>query len=396
MKRKIKEVVLKTCELIDKMSVHCRRKCGEKATNGEHIVNNINYHDDKQKRVLISYLDLIRTEQELCEKGAVHTNRLELYQIIRYFIACDYIVDVCANYDLKALENIRKHKYDIVFGMGEVFRQVANETNAFCVLYLTENPYEVSYMREKERIDYLYERTGKKIGFQRTGKFFKEDDEKMADAIICLGDEKFLEKANLTVRRIWPSMFYNKKFSDYSKRKKTNFLVLGTDGFVHKGNDLLIEVFNKHPEWDLYMCGNNIVSIAQELGYVLNDNIHDCGYVDVGSDNFVKLAEKCMFIVLPSCSEAPSTAVMTGMCHGMIPVIMKGNGMDDLIQYCEFFEDYRVENIEKKISELMYNKIDDLICKGKEISEYAKEAYSLQKFIKDFTKAFDDIMENKK
>lgn len=392
MKKKIRKIVLRVCELMEETSVYFRRKCGEKATNGEHIVNNINYHNENQKRVLISYLDLIKTDQELCEKGAVHTNRLELYQIIRYFIIRDYIVDVCASYDLSSLENIRRHKYDVVFGLGEVFRSVAKETDAFRVLYLTENPYNISYVREKERIDYLFERTGKKIGFQRTGKFFKKDDEKMADAIICFGDEKLLEETNFPVKRILPSMFFNKDFSDYSKRKKTNFLVLGTDGFVHKGNDLLIEVFNKHPEWDLYMCGNDVVSIVRELGYTLNENIHDCGYVDVASDAFVELAEKCMFIVLPSCSEAASTAVMTGMCHGMIPIIMKGNGLDELTQYCEFFADYRVKNIEKKISELMDKPLDELVLKGKEIREYAKEAYSLQKFAKDFAKIFDGII----
>lgn len=388
----IKKTIINLCKFIERVTLHFRKKYGDTIIFGEHIVNNINYHDDKQKRVLISYLDLTKTDYELCEKGAVHTNRLELYQIIRYFITRDYIVDVCANYDLDALKNIRKHKYDVVFGLGEVFRQVAKETEAFRILYLTENPYDISYVREKERIDYLFERTGKKIGFQRTGNFFKEDDVKMADAIVCFGDEKFLEKTNLPVRRIMPSMFYNKKFSDYSKRKKTNFLVLGTDGFVHKGNDLLLEVFNKHPEWDLYMCGHNIESTAQKLGYVLNDNIHNCGYVDVGSDAFVELAEKCMFVILPSCSEAASTAVMTGMCHGMIPVIMKGNGMDELTQYCEFFENYKVENIEKKIEELMEKSMDELVVKGKEISQYAKEAYSLHRFTKDFAQAFDDIM----
>lgn len=393
MKDNIKSVVIKICKLMERVSIHYRRKCGERIADVEHIVNNINFHDEKQKRVLISYLDLIRTNGELCEKGALHTNRLEMYQIIRYFIERDYIVDICASYDLNALENIKKHKYDVVFGLGDIFRQVAKKTNAFRILYLTENPYEISYMREKERIDYFYERTGKKVGFQRTGDFFKKDDEKLADAIICFGDEKLLKNVSVPVRRILPSMFYNEDFKDYSKRKKTNFLVLGTAGFVHKGNDLLIEVFNKHPEWNLYMCGYDIESTVNELGYSLNENIHNCGYIDVGSDLFVELAEKCMFVVLPSCSEAASTAVMTGMCHGMIPVIMKGNGMDDLTQYCEFFENYRVESIEKKLSELTEKNIDELIGKGKEISVYAKEEYSLEKFCQNFEKAFDEIMQ---
>ena len=396
-KNRIKKAGLKVCKIIDSMNRYCRWKCGDPAIGGEHIVCNINYQDEKkQKRVLISYLDLIKTDSELCEEGAVHTNRLELFQIIRYFIEQDYIVDVCANYDVDAVEIIRKHKYDIVFGLGEVFRRVAAETDAYRILYLTENPYEISYMREKERIDYFYERTGKRIDFQRTGSFFKKDDVKLADAIICFGDDKFLSHLNIPVRRILPSMIYNEKFSDFSKRGKTNFLVLGTDGFVHKGNDLLIEVFNKHPEWDLYMCGHSIEDTAREYGYILNSNIHNCGYIDIRSDDFVELAEKCMFILLPSCSEAASTGVMTGMSHGMIPIIMKDNGMDNLMQYCEFFENYKIESIEKKILEVTNQSIESLVDKGKIVSEYAKKAYSLQKFTKDFAETFEKIIKQQK
>ncbi|MBR3602261.1 MAG: glycosyltransferase [Lachnospiraceae bacterium] len=392
-KNRIKKEGLKVCKFINNVNLYCRWKCGDQAVGGEHIVNNINYHDEEnQKRVLIVYLDLIKTDSELCEEGAVHTNRLELFQIIRYFIKCDYIIDVCANYDLDAVENIRKHKYDIVFGLGEVFRRVAAETDAFRILYLTENPYDISYMREKERVDYFYERTGKRVDLQRTGSFFKKDDEKLADAIICFGDDKFLSDLSVPVRRILPSMIFNENFRDYSKRKNNNFLILGTDGFIHKGVDLLIEVFNKHPEWNLYMCGHCIEEKVKEHGYVLNSNIHNCGYIDIKSDIFVELAEKCMFIVLPSCSEAASTAVMTGMCHGMIPIIMKDNGMDELTQYCEFFEDYRIESIEKKIHEIIEEPIELLVDKGKMIREYAKETYSLEKFTKDFEKVFDEIV----
>ena len=144
------------------------------------------------------------------------------------------------------------------------------------------------------------------------------------------------------------------------------------------------------------MCGHSVEDKAREYGYVLNSNIHNCGYIDVRSDVFVELAEKCMFILLPSCSEAASTGVMTGMSHGMIPIIMKGNGMDDLTQYCEFFEDYRIESIEKKILEVTNEPIESLVSKGKIVNEYAKEAYSLRKFAKDFAETFGEIIKEQK
>ena len=82
--------------------------------------------------------------------------------------------------------------YDYILGFGDMFR-LARKRNpkAFAVIYMTENPYAVSYANEQERIDYFYERTHKKIPLSRTGNFYIKGDEDLADAVICLGEKKY-------------------------------------------------------------------------------------------------------------------------------------------------------------------------------------------------------------
>lgn len=345
----------------------------------------------EQKKILLCYLDYQRTVRELRQNFG-HTNRQEMLQMVKLCIENDWCVDICGCNDRNAAEQIRTDYYDYILGFGENFAY-ARERNpkALAILYMTENPYAISYARETERISYFKERTGRDFHLERTGVYYRKDDEKKADAIICLGDETYFS-AEKKVIRIWPSALKNPTFSlDFSKKEKTNFLVYGTDGFVHKGNDILVEVFAKHPEWNLYLCGARGAEKAKEAGYRLPPNVHAVGFVDTMSEQFNEIVGKCYYLLLPSCSEAPSTAVLTGMRHGMIPVVSKGIGLDDLEDYCDYFEDYHIESVEKTINSLVSEekKEDILQEKSRRIMQYADAHYKL----KDYTQGLREALE---
>lgn len=355
------------------------------------IVPNINLDlTKKQKKVLLVYLDLVDASAQIAsyyyknESGAMHTNRSELFQIINCFVKMDYCIDVCAHDDKKALKYIEMNEYDIIFGLGEVFRWAVEHKKAFKVLYLTENPYYISCQREKERLDYFFARYHKKKDMVRTGMFFKENEEKNVDAVVCLGEEKYVRNQNETVYKIFPSAFFNKefRFEKCIERKKNCFLVLGTDGFVHKGNDLLVEVFNNHPEWELYLCGVGITDIInKELNLKLKyNNIHDCGYINVNSNSFLELVNKCSFIIQPSCSEATSTAILTGMRHGLIPIVSQGNGFEAFKEYCLFFDGFHLEDVELAIKRATEFSNDEIRERSEQIYDYAKDVFTLKRY----------------
>lgn len=383
----ISDIIKNTCR---KCNIQFRKIDPRRSEN---IVLGINQdYLREQKKILISYLDYDRTAYSL-RHANVHTNLQEMMQMIKVLIDMDFCIDVCACNNEDAALEMPSDYYDVIFGFGDMFR-LAKKRNpkAYAIMYMTENPYTVSRNGEQERIDYFYERTGKKIQFARTGKFYLENDELLADAVICLGEKKYFR--NNKIQRIYPSAFKNGKYdvNVCQKRNSMNFLVFGVKGFVHKGNDLLLEVFQKHPEWNLYMCGREIQEECKRLGLVLPANVIECGFVDVSSDKFLELIEICPFVLLPSCSEGMSTSLLTCMRHGLIPVTTQGTGMDELFEYCEYFEDYHLSAIESKIEALAGMGMEKIEEYSNSIYEYANENFALKSFTQNFKKCMEELI----
>ena len=384
---KISDIVKNTCR---KCNIQFRKIDPRRSEN---IVLGINQDClREQKKILVSYLDYDRTAYSLRHANA-HTNLQEMMQMVRVLIDMDFCIDVCACNNADAALEMPSDYYDYIIGFGDMFK-LAKQRNpkAYTIMYMTENPYTVSKAGEQQRIDYFYERTGKRIPFARTGKFYQESDEQMADAIICLGEKQYFN--NTAIQRIYPSAFKNSKYIENmnEKRESTNFLVFGVKGFVHKGNDLLIEVFRNHPEWKLYMCGTEIREECKKLGIRLPDNVLDCGFVDVESDKFLDLVKICPFVLLPSCSEGMSTSLLTCMRHGMIPVTMRGTGMDELAEYCEYFEDYHIPAIDRKMKDLAAMDAKRINEYSDRIYQYANESFTLATYTEKIRNCLEKII----
>lgn len=359
----------------------------------ENIVLGINYDClKKQKKILISYMDYGRTAYSM-RHSITHTNLQEMFQMIKVLIDMDFCIDVCDCNNPDAVLEMPFDYYDYILGFGDMFR-LARERNskAYAILYMTENPYWVSKAGEQQRIDYFYERTGRKIAFTRTGKFYHEGDELLADAVICVGEKKYFH--NKIVKRVYPTAIKNSGYVNNTciKRKNTNFIVLGVKGFVHKGNDLLIEVFNKHPDWKLYMCGKEIQQECKKYGLKLPQNVVNCGFVDIESIQFLELAQICTFVLLPSCSEGMSTGLLTGMRHGLIPVTTMGTGMDEFSEYCQYFEGYRLEQIEQKLLSLIDMDSNETQKLSDAVYKYANHTFGVDNYAKNLKAALEDIL----
>ncbi len=373
-----------------KLKKHYIKKWNFEDNQNEHLMRNINFDisNKKQKRVLISYLDYIQASNIIRKSYrngmAVHTGYYELFHIIRAFIRLDYVIDVCSCNDGKVLEYIELNNYDVIFGFGDVYRDIAKieQNNKIKkIFYLTENPYEISYKREKERIDYYNKRHNAKENMQRTGVFYHKDDELLSDYVITLSNKNLLSYLDVSVRYLSPSALMRNDKPDFSKRKIYSFMVFGTSGFIHKGIDLLIEVFDNHPEWELYICGGGVPDFCQKLGLKeIPKNIHDVGFISVNDDIFKEITDKCSFILLPSCSEGTSTGVLTGMCRGMIPIISRGSGLDDLDDYIYYFDGYHINEIEKQIINVTTQDEELLRTKFENIYLYSNNKYTLSNY----------------
>lgn len=122
----------------------------------------------------------------------------------------------------------------------------------------------------------------------------------------------------------------NKDFDSCRNR----FLWLGSNGFVHKGLDLVLDAFKKLPDKELIVCGpvddlaerQFVTAYADELYHTNNIKTH--GWVDVSSRAFTDITQGCLALIYPSASEGQAGSVITCLQAGLIPIISRESGVD--------------------------------------------------------------------
>lgn len=357
---------------------------------------NLNLNNQNQKKVLLSY---ITAPMEYNEKQKIHhTNIHESIQILQILIAQGFCIDLIHCQDNENLALLATKKYDLIIGFGEAFYEACLlNPNSKKVIYLTELSPWFSLSQEKERIQYFYDRHFIKIQVKRSEKFFKSKYIDVADFGILMGNEYTARTYNGNFKRIYllqPTGLINPdyKFQIRNVQKtKKQFVWFGSSGAVHKGLDILIDVFGKLSDCTLYVCGLNPLE-RQELSFMKKyDNIVDLGFLDVVSVRFLELVNQCSYVVFPSCSEGMATSVLTCMNHSLVPIVTKETGIS-VYDFGFEIEDYHVESvmqIVKKASNLDEQELQKMHEKA---FSYASTTFNLEHFTKSFTKIIDDIL----
>jgi glycosyltransferase involved in cell wall biosynthesis len=356
------------------------------------------FENNFQKRVLISYV----TKPFLEEDDFRHSNNAEAIEIAKQFDDRGYAVDIIeysVKYDKNYFEN---KKYDVVFGLEPVFLAAVNHLKPKkSIYYATGAHFEFQNSAEQERLVNLKKRKGLMLKPRRY--VFPHESSSLADAIISIGNDwtkgTYAGKAK-EVKCIPVSAYSFFSLAEVNMEKdwisaRKNFLWFNSVGAVHKGLDLLLEIFSKNKDLHLYISGK----VAFELDFIFlykkelffTENIHFMGWTSPRSKRFKKLATKCAFIVSPSCSEGMSGSLATCMHLGMIPLSSEESGLD--IGDCGvMFEDNNIETIEKVIIESSNKSKSWLDEKAEKSCENAKANNTLNNFSIKFGEALDEIL----
>ena len=147
---------------------------------------------------------------------------------------------------------------------------------------------------EIKRIEELYRRRGAEIVTRRQAPLILKEIESY-DETIMIGNQYNLDTYKdfkLPKTFLVPNTGYKFNFKfDRSKKRSDTFLFFGSAGCVHKGLDLLLEIFSeKNFPCTLYVCGNymNELDFYEEYRKELTQykNIKARGFVDIKSDEF--------------------------------------------------------------------------------------------------------------
>ncbi|MEZ6964117.1 glycosyltransferase [Aeromonas sp. S9(2024)] len=293
-----------------------------------------------------------------------HSNYQESVAVAEIMDSLGFNVDVVNN---NRETRLSLNQYDVIIGEGiPLYQSLVNNISGKKIYYATgSHPWQCT-QASLHRLSEFAKRYGSvPLKSTRVQDYRWGVAASCADSVICIGNEQtkqsFLDNGVSQIDLIRPSfhqgsMPYTRTLDDIVTARKTA-LWFGSYGLLHKGLDIAIEAFRCRPEWTLHVCGytNAEQDFLDSLDVPGNVVIH--GFLNVDSDFFSELAARCLYVILPSCSEGIATSVITAMGRGaMIPIVTKECGVDiddfgvninaldsdsvrDSLNFCDSFSD---------------------------------------------------------
>ena len=72
---------------------------------------------------------------------------------------------------------------------------------------------------------------------------------------------------------------------------------------------------------------------------------------------------------------------------------MNGQGMDEMDEYCYYFENYDLASIERKLNEVIELSQDECIDRAYKVMDYARNKFTLENFQREIYHALSSILE---
>lgn len=363
------------------------------------ILKNV-FRTNFSKNVLLSYIITPFLET----KHQKHTNIWECYTAAEIFKDLGYNVDVI---DFRSDTPIKVENYSICYGFGVPYEKFLTNKNILSIMYGTGCSLLYSNKASLQKLSEFYKKT-QIMAFSST-RYMEHDVYKslfLSDLIIPLGNqftaETYKIKGGCENIQNLPCFYYNNYGIDAAQKNfaniKQNFLWFGSSGLLHKGLDLLLNIFSRRKDIHLYICGTNKNEIEFNTYYekaLTNqiENIHNFGFIDLSSPQFKEIIVNCAACIFPSISEGGSPALLTVMGNGgLIPIASQACGVN-ISEYGFEFEKINEETIEAKINEFLQLSNDKLQQLSQQIQKETQQQYSydnyknnLRKIISEFVK----------
>lgn len=327
-----------------------------------------------------------------------HTNQVEAKIIARAISEKGFNVDLVNS---RYTGEIDYEKYDFIIGEGLVFEKICKnkKKDAKAVYYLTRASSYFANMAALRRYRYFEERNHYFPSFER----FSPDLLDLPalteiNTAICLGNEHTISTYKDMFSKIYPlnvTGFTQFPYSGINKSNNTkNFLWYGGAGAIHKGLDLCIEAFRLLPDLNLHIVGG----VSSEFynfykkDIEQSENIFYYDFLLKDSEEFRYVCEECTFSLSPSCSESQSTAVITTMFSGILPVCTKECGID--VETCGGFliEDIAIDSMRDFIKKLSNIDMQELQERQNRVYAYVMDHHSEENYYNSFKKILKNIL----
>ncbi len=286
-------------------------------------------------RALCSYL-LVHPDEE---ESDGHSSRWECAEIVRLLLDLGFGVDLI---DFRNYGFLPEAQYDLALDAGINLQRLAPlfDVHTRKLLHLTTSYVRYANEAEIRRVEELEQRRSCLYAPKVMAPYCELWDRSLqvADACSLIGNRQtratYPEHFHPKITRVTVSasrLQRVKEPQEYVPRDREFVWFFGV-GAVHKGLDLVLEVFACHPQWKLNVIGNaseerDFAKIyRRELCELANIRMH--GPMSPSSPAFQEIVRRCFCFVAPSCSEGISPAAATLLQVGLYPIVSRQCGID--------------------------------------------------------------------
>jgi len=351
------------------------------------------------KQAYISYLSepfYRKTDISYLNK---HQNRKEAIKIGDFFINNGFSIRV------ERFDKIlvwKKHPFELIFGVEPNFLRISNvNPNAIKIYYATGAYYKHQnemIIKRTDNVNALHKLT---LSYQRLVK--PHDSCEKADYIIQIGTPttiktypESLRNKIFLVRQTCHNYNYNIDLKLLNYNRNT-YMWMGSIGSVLKGLDLVLDFFSQNSQYELHVIGTIDDDFQKAYYSILHNssNILYHGFLPIDSDELISVAEKCVAIIFPSCSEGAPGSVINMNKLGLIPIVSQWCAYDEINDLGYVLPELDVASISqsvKWINGLSKEVIKELFIKN---YRYANANFNEEIFESDFISALTTILNAK-
>jgi len=264
-------------------------------------------------------------------RPATHQNEWQFRELARAVSEMGYNVDAIEFNERRPLV---RRDYDLVIDIHPREHPIYEghlAKGARRIAFITGSNPTFSNAAERARLADLMGRRGVGLMPRRTVPPFPKAVLESFDSMITFaGRDALATYSDFSLPPVYPlvnSGYDDVQPTEPERRDPTRFLFMGSVGQVHKGLDLLLEIFAKERDLSLVVCsmyeGERDFARAYRDELSKTPNIHGAGFMDLKSAAFRELQASCGAMILPSCSEGQSGCVTAALSFG-IPCIASG------------------------------------------------------------------------
>lgn len=351
----------------------------------------------KKGEILFAYITEPFTVLPWQSFSNIHTMYWECFEIARLFSEKGYAVDII---DSKKTKVISKKNYLAFIDTENNIEKFEKYLPKSCkkVFHILISHWSAYNKSEQDRLDYLERRKGVKLINRR--KVSPSKSAELADYLEGFGNkaifhtfEQFGEKPYfIPISTVL--LFDFPKNKDFGEARK-HFIWFGGGGAVLKGLDLAIEAFVKTPDLHLHICGpifgeEDFVNLyKKEL--TKTPNIHVYGRIDVASDQFRELINKCGAVIYPSNAEGSSGAIVQAMHAGLVPIITHETGIQENANYIPLV-DPSPESVAEAAINFSRLPLEEIKKKSLATWQYARNNYTRENFSATYGKFIKNVL----